>query len=91
MKIVDGLLYLLMVGAFASLTFPRSTRTCGAPILETVVPGHAYFVLGDHRNLSNDSRDFLGPVDEDYHLRQGRLRLLAFRQAGQAALTILLT
>jgi len=32
---------------------------------ETVVPAHAYFVLGDHRNLSNDSRDF-GPVGEQY-------------------------
>lgn len=32
---------------------------------ETVVPAHHYFLLGDHRNLSNDSRDF-GPVDESF-------------------------
>jgi len=32
---------------------------------ESVVPPHCYFVLGDHRNLSNDSRDF-GAVDEDF-------------------------
>jgi signal peptidase I len=32
---------------------------------ETVVPGHSYYVLGDHRSMSNDSREF-GPVDQSY-------------------------
>ena len=32
---------------------------------EIVVPTRSYFVLGDHRSMSNDSRDF-GPVKEGY-------------------------
>jgi signal peptidase I len=32
---------------------------------EVTVPADSYFVLGDHRSLSNDSRDF-GPVNQSY-------------------------
>ncbi len=32
---------------------------------EIIVPGRSYFVLGDHRTMSNDSRDF-GPVNERF-------------------------
>ncbi len=32
---------------------------------EIIVPSDSYFVLGDHRSLSNDSRDF-GPVGQTY-------------------------
>ena len=32
---------------------------------QVIVPRNSYFMLGDHRTMSNDSRDF-GPVNERY-------------------------
>lgn len=32
---------------------------------EITIPANSYFVLGDHRSMSNDSRDF-GPVGKQY-------------------------
>ena len=38
----------------------QDTRSMG----ELIVPSDEYFVMGDHRSISSDSRDF-GPVDRD--------------------------
>jgi signal peptidase I len=37
----------------------------GRSMAQVIVPERAYWVLGDHRSMSNDSREF-GPVGEEY-------------------------
>ena len=62
-RIDDGLLY--VNDRQVQEGYVPSTYEDVRSYAETVVPAHCYFVMGDHRNLSNDSRDF-GPVEESY-------------------------
>jgi len=45
---------------------------------EILIPSSDYFVMGDHRSISSDSRDF-GPVDRDLIYGKSHLHLLARR------------
>jgi signal peptidase I len=49
---------------------------------EIVVPAESYFVLGDHRNLSNDSRDF-GPVAQSYMIGKAVFGYWPFEKLGK--------
>src|SRR5579864_5439228 len=45
--------------------YAPAAYTDARSLKEIVVPTHSFFVLGDHRSMSNDSRDF-GPVDQNF-------------------------
>jgi signal peptidase I len=62
-RIDDGLVY--VNGLFSTEDYVPSMYEDVRSYPEITIPPHSYFVMGDHRNLSNDSRDF-GPVDASY-------------------------
>jgi signal peptidase I len=62
-KIDDGTVYVNGLALEEPYVPPQYRDTRSYP--ETLVAPGAYFVLGDHRSLSNDSRDF-GAVAEEY-------------------------
>jgi signal peptidase I len=62
-RIEDGRVYLN--GKMLAEDYVPRAYEDERPYPEIVVPADSYFVLGDHRSLSNDSRDF-GPVESSY-------------------------
>jgi len=71
LQIVDGRVYVNGI-AIREPYVPkryRDTRSVSAMVL----PPHAYYMMGDHRSISSDSRDF-GPVDR--HFIYGKAELV---------------
>jgi signal peptidase I len=62
-RIVDG--HVILNGKMLIEDYVPMTYEDERSYAEVVVPHGSYFVLGDHRSLSNDSRDF-GPVEASY-------------------------
>jgi len=62
-RIVNGKVY--VNGQALDEDYVPSDYADDRPYAELVVPRNTYFVLGDHRTMSSDSREF-GPVNERY-------------------------
>ena len=62
-RIRDGAVYLN--GVKLDESYVPSWYLDGRSYPETVMGPHTFFLMGDHRNMSSDSREF-GPVDQSY-------------------------
>src|SRR5690349_11023304 len=62
-QIIDGQVYVNGKRLDEDYVPPAYTDDRSYP--DKIVPASSYFVLGDHRSMSNDSRDF-GPVKDSY-------------------------
>ena len=62
LRISDGDVY--VNGKLLPEPYVPSRFTDDRSMPETVLPANEYWVMGDHRSISSDSRDF-GPVDRD--------------------------
>jgi len=62
-RIRDGAVYLN--GVKLDESYVPSWYLDGRSYPQTIMGPHTFFLMGDHRNMSSDSREF-GPVDESY-------------------------
>jgi len=62
-RIRDGAVYLN--GVRLDESYVPSWYLDGRSYPETIMGPNTFFLMGDHRNMSSDSREF-GPVDESY-------------------------
>ena len=62
-RVTDGRVFLN--GKLVSEPYVPQEYLDSRPTREFTVPADSYFVMGDHRSMSNDSRDF-GPVARQY-------------------------
>lgn len=79
LKIDHGHVYVNGKGLSEKYVPPRFEDARSLP--ESIIPDNEYFVMGDHRSISSDSRDF-GPVDRDLIYGKAAFVYWPMEQAG---------
>jgi signal peptidase I len=79
-RIVDGLVY--VNGEPLTEEYVPQQYTDWRSVPELTVPRGNYFMLGDHRNMSSDSRDF-GPVEQKFVVGKAVFGYWPFEKLGK--------